>query len=355
TTGNPKGVMYTHRSGYLNAICNLLEVNMTADSVYLWTLPMFHCSGWCYTWGVTALGATHVCLRKVDPHEIIRRINTYKVSHFCGAPIVLKTVLEGAQAAGLKRFEHSVTVSTAAAPPSPTVIAQMMAMNVRVIHVYGLTETYGPVTVCEIQPEWRALPLQDQARLMARQGVPYLLSEDLQILDAQGRPVPADGKTLGEVCMKGNIVMKGYFDNPQATQEALREGWFHSGDLGVMHSDGYIELRDRAKDIIISGGENISTIEVENTIYTHPSVSDVAVVSRPDEKWGEVPVAFVTTKAESRLTEEEIISHCREHLAGFKAPKEVFFEVLPRTSTGKVQKYLLRERMWKGKSKKIQG
>ena len=355
TTGNPKGVMYTHRSAYLNAICNLLEMRMGADSVYLWTLPMFHCNGWCYVWGVTAVGGTHVCVRAISPAGIIAQIREHRVTHFCGAPIVLRMVVEGAQAAGIRRFERALTVSTAAAPPSPTVIEQMLKLNVDVIHVYGLTETYGPTTVCEVQAAWRERPSAERSHLMARQGVPYVLSEDLQVLGADDRPVPADGKTLGEVCMQGNIVAKGYYENPEATAKAFRGGWFHSGDLGVMHPDGYIELRDRAKDIIISGGENISTIEVENVLYGHPAVADVAVVSRPDEKWGEVPVAFVTPKDGTAPTEAELIEFCRANLAHFKAPKAVYFQALPRTSTGKVQKFVLRERMWEGHDKRIGG
>ena len=355
TTGLPKGVMYTHRSAYLNAACNLLEMNMSADSIYLWTLPMFHCNGWCYTWGVTALGATHVCLRTVSPAEIITQISEHKVSHLCGAPVVLRMVIDGARDAGLDKFPHPVKVSTAAAPPSPTVIEGMLKLNVDVIHVYGLTETYGPTTVCEIQPGWKDLPTKELAKLMVRQGVAYLLAEDLQVFDEAGNPVPADGETMGEVCMQGNIVAKGYYENPQATKESFRDGWFHSGDLGVMHPDGYIELKDRAKDIIISGGENISTIEVENVLYQHAGVEDVAVVSRPDEEWGEVPVAFVTAKDGENLEESELIEFCRNNLAHFKAPKSVFFQVLPRTSTGKVQKYVLREKMWEGKEKRIQG
>jgi fatty-acyl-CoA synthase len=355
TTGSPKGVMYTHRSVYLNATCDLLQMNMSADSVYLWTLPMFHCNGWCYTWGVTALGATHVCLRKAAPREIVTQIAEHQVTHFCGAPIVLRMVADGANELGLQRFGHGAKVSVAAAPPSPAVIESMLALNVDVVHVYGLTETYGPTTVCEIQPGWRKLPPAELSRKMARQGVPYLLSEDLQVLDKQGRPVPGDGETLGEVCMKGNIVMQGYYKNPEATAEALRGGWFHSGDLGVMHADGYIELRDRAKDIIISGGENISTIEVENALYAHPAVQDCAVVSRPDEQWGEVPVAFVTLREGARASEADLIGFVRGRLAHFKAPKAVLFQALPRTSTGKVQKYVLREKLWAGREKRISG
>jgi len=355
TTGRPKGVMYTHRGAYLNGICNLLEMGMGPDSVYLWTLPMFHCNGWCYTWGVAAVGGTHVCLRKVEPGAIVAAIEEAGATHFCGAPIVLRMVAEGAQAAGIEAFPRRLRVSTAAAPPSPTIIAAMLRLNVDVVHVYGLTETYGPTTVCEIQPAWRDLPAMELAQRMARQGVPYMLAEDVRVFDADGREVPHDGATLGEVCMRGNIVMKGYFRNPEATAEAMRGGWFHSGDLGVTHPDGYIELKDRAKDIIISGGENISTIEVENALYAHPAVQDTAVVSRPDERWGEVPVAFVALRPGQTASEAELIEHCRGCLAHFKAPKAVFFEELPRTSTGKVQKFVLRERFWSGQEQRIRG
>jgi len=355
TTGNPKGVMYTHRSTYLNATCDLLQMNMASESVYLWTLPMFHCNGWCYTWGVTAIGGTHVCLRKVGPAEIVRKIQEHGVTHFCGAPIVLRMVADGARELGIARFPHRSKVSVAAAPPSPAVIESMFKLNVDVVHVYGLTETYGPTTVCEVQPAWHKLADSERAVVMARQGVPYILSEDLEVLDANDQPAPRDGKTLGEVCMRGNIVMKGYYKNPQATDEALRSGWFHSGDLGVMHPDGYIELRDRAKDIIISGGENISTIEVESVLYGHRAVLDVAVVSKPDKTWGEVPVAFVTLRPGESATEAELIAFVRERLAHYKAPKHVIFDTLPRTSTGKVQKFVLRDRMWAGQEKRIGG
>jgi fatty-acyl-CoA synthase len=353
TTGKPKGVMYTHRSVYLNALCNLLEIAMRPDSVYLWTLPMFHCSGWCYTWAVTALGATHVCLRKLGPAAVVGAIQGYGVTHLCGAPIVLQMIADGAKELGVRRFEPGLTLSTAAAPPSPKVIERMLDLNVEVIHVYGLTETYGPTTVCEIQHDWRDRPVAERARLMARQGVPYELAQDLDILDAEGKPVPRDGQSLGEVCMRGNIVMKGYFDDPEATARAMHDGWFHSGDLGVMHPDGYIELKDRAKDIIISGGENISTIEVENVLMGHPAVRDAAVVAKPDEKWGEVPVAFVALQTAGSATEADLIGWCRERLAHYKAPKSVIFEELPRTSTGKVQKFMLRERFWQGRATRI--
>ena len=355
TTGNPKGVMYTHRSAYLNAVCNTIEMRMGHESVYLWTLPMFHCNGWCYTWGVTAVGGTHVCLRNVAPLEVVKAIQKENVSHFCGAPIVLRMVADGALELGVIKFDHGVRVSTAAAPPSPAVIQAMLELNVDVTHVYGLTETYGPTSVCELQASWIELEMEKKTNLMARQGVPYILAEDLQVLDKNDIPVAADGQTLGEVCMKGNIVAKGYFKNPEATQEAFRNGWFHSGDLGVMHPDGYIELKDRAKDIIISGGENISTIEVENVLYSHPDITDVAIVSKPDEKWGEIPVAFITPRDGSDLKAATVIEYCRQRLAHFKAPKEVYFEELPRTSTGKVQKFVLRDRFWKDQNKKIGG
>ncbi len=355
TTGRPKGVVYTHRSAYMNAVCSVMQMQMNHESVYLWTLPMFHCNGWCYVWGVNAVGARHVCVRAVNEKSVVQTIQSQTVSHFCGAPVVLRMVADGAVALGIKRFEHGVRVATAAAPPSPSIIEAMLALNVDVLHVYGLTETYGPVTICEVQPKWKQLSGKDLSHKMARQGVTATLAEGLAVLDKNDQPVPADGETLGEVCMRGNIVMKEYLNNPEATAKALRNGWFHSGDLGVVHLDGYVELRDRSKDIIISGGENISTIEVENALYGHEGVADVAVVSKPDEKWGEVPVAFVTPKAGVDLTQEGVIAFCRKKLAHFKAPKAVFFRELPRTSTGKVQKYLLREEMWKGSKKRIAG
>ena len=355
TTGNPKGVIYTHRSTYLNAVCGVLQSTLSADAVYLWTLPMFHCNGWCYTWGVTAMGGTHVCLREVESQQIIRSIQQNKVTHFNGAPIVLKMVADGARMLGVERFPMAVKATTAAAPPSPALIKSMLDLNISVVHVYGLTETYGPTTVCEIQPKWRDLPIDELTRLMARQGVPFVLSEDLQVLNEQGEPVPEDGITMGEVCMRGNIVAKGYYKNATATAKAMRGGWFHSGDLGVMHPDGYIELKDRAKDIIISGGENISTIEVENILHGHPTVDDVAVVSKPDDTWGEVPVAFINLRAGVDPNAEELRDYCRSNMAHFKVPKDFIFEPLPRTSTGKVQKFVLRDRLWAGNETRIRG
>ncbi|RMF90654.1 MAG: long-chain-fatty-acid--CoA ligase [Nitrospinota bacterium] len=353
TTGRPKGVMYHHRGAYLNALGEVLETGMNSDSVYLWTLPMFHCNGWCFTWGVTAIGGTHVCLRKFDPAAVFALIQQERVTHFCGAPTVLISLVNHPAAQGF-RLDYPLRVVTAAAPPSPTILQKMEELGAEVTHVYGLTETYGPHTVCEWQAPWDALSPEERARKKARQGVPYIIAgTDLRVVDEQMRDVPADGTTMGEVVMRGNNVMKGYFKQPEATAEAFRGGWFHSGDLGVMHPDGYIELRDRKKDIIISGGENISTIEVEQTIARHPAVLEVAVIAIPDDKWGEVPKAFVTLKPGMTATEEEIITFCREHLAHFKCPKAVEFGELPKTSTGKIQKYLLREKEWAGYEKRI--
>jgi fatty-acyl-CoA synthase len=352
TTGRPKGVMYTHRGAYLNSLGELLETKMTSDSVYLWTLPAFHCNGWCYPWAVTAIGATHLCLRKFEPGETWRLIREAGVTHFCGAPTILIALVNhpGAQAGPLP---HKLIVSTAAAPPSPTIIAQMEALGAEIIHVYGLTEVYGPYTVCEWQPQWNALPTDEQARIKARQGVGYIVADDPRVVDEEMRDVPADGETVGEVIMRGNNTMKGYYNDPEATANAFRGGWFHSGDLAVMHPDGYIELRDRQKDIIISGGENISTIEVERVVARHPAVLDVAVIAIPDDYWGEVPKAFVMLKPGTTASAEEIIAFSRTHLAHFKCPKAVEFGELPKTSTGKTQKFVLREREWAGYTKRI--
>ncbi len=354
TTGRPKGVMYTYRGAYLNALGEVIEAGLTSDSVYLWTLPMFHCNGWCYTWAVTAVGGTHVCLDKFEPATAWSIIQQRAVSHFCGAPTVL-IALANDPAAHSAKLQRPLTVVTAAAPPSPTIIGQMEALGARIIHVYGLTETYGPYTVCEWQSRWDALEPPQRARLKARQGVGYVVADRVRVVDEQMNDVPADGETMGEVVMHGNDVMKGYFDQPEATAEAFRGGWFHSGDLGVMHPDGYIELRDRAKDIIISGGENISTIEIERVIAGHPDVLEVAIVGVPDEKWGEVPKAFVVPKPGANPSAEAIIAYCRQHLAHFKCPKHVELGELPKTSTGKVQKYVLREREWKGFESRIYG
>ncbi|MCC6313850.1 MAG: long-chain-fatty-acid--CoA ligase, partial [Thermomicrobiales bacterium] len=347
TTGRPKGVMYTHRGAYLNSLGELLETRMSADSVYLWTLPMFHCNGWCYPWAVTAIGATHICLRKLEPARVWELIRERGVTHFCAAPTVL-IALVNAPEAPTEPLGRPLIVSTAAAPPSPTIIRQVEALGVEIVHVYGLTEVYGPYTVCAWQPHWDALPEDERARLKARQGVGYLIADDARVVDGQMRDVPADGATLGEVIMRGNNTMKGYYNDPATTETAFRGGWFHSGDLAVMHPDGYIELRDREKDIIISGGENISTIEVEQVICAHPDVLEAAVIAIPDDFWGEAPKAFVALKPGHALTADELIAHCRGKLAGFKIPRAVAFGELPKSSTGKVQKFALREREWAG-------
>ena len=344
TTGNPKGVVYHHRGAYLNCLGDGVTWAMPHAPVYLWTLPMFHCNGWCFTWAISAYGGTHVCLRRVEAGAIFQAITAHGVTHFCGAPIVLN-LLNNASEDERIPLDHRVEVMTAAAPPPAAVIARMEEAGFHVTHVYGLTEVYGPATVCAWHDEWNALPLDEQAALKARQGMPYATLDGLMVADPEAlEPVPADGKTMGEVFMRGNTVMKGYLDNPQATEEAFAGGWFHTGDLGVVHADGYIELRDRAKDIIISGGENISTIEVEGALYRHPAVLEAAVVARPDETWGETPCAFVTLKDGADANEAALIDFCRGELAHYKCPKTVVFGALPKTSTGKVQKYVLRER-----------
>jgi fatty-acyl-CoA synthase len=340
TTGLPKGVMYTHRGAYLNALAEAAHALLDTSSVYLWTLPMFHCNGWCFPWAVTARGATHICLRKVDPPLIWRLINDEGVTHFNGAPTVLVMLLSDAAAAPVKR---NVLVTTAGAPPSPAIISRMQEMGFEINHVYGLTETYGPITICDWHPEWEALDTDERARRKSRQGVAMVTADRVRVVDDELRDVPADATTMGEVVMRGNNVMKGYFRDPKATKTAFRGGWFHSGDLGVMHPDGYIELRDRAKDIIISGGENVSTIQVEQALVHHPDVLEAAVVAMPDEKWGERPMAFVTLRTGAALTEAELIAFSRQTLPGFKAPAAVEFGDLPKTSTGKIKKYELRE------------
>ncbi len=344
TTGNPKGVVLHHRGAYLNAIGNSLTWSLGDAPVYLWTLPMFHCNGWCFTWTITAHGGTHVCLRKVEAAAIFDAIATQGVNRFCGAPIVLNMIIN-APADARGQFDHKVDVMTAAAPPPAAVIAAMERDGFHVTHVYGLTEVYGPVTVCAWHGEWDAFDIEEQAALKARQGVAYVTLDGLGVMHQEsGEMTPADGATIGEVVMRGNTVMKGYLKNAPATEEAFAGGWFHTGDLGVMHEDGYIELKDRAKDIIISGGENISTIEVEDVLYKHDAVLEAAVVGRPDEIWGETPCAFVTLKAGAEVTPEELIAFCRDNMARYKAPKTVVFGDLPKTSTGKVQKFTLRER-----------
>jgi fatty-acyl-CoA synthase len=352
TTGMPKGVMYSHRGAYLNALGEVGALGLSKDTVFLWTLPMFHCNGWCMPWALTAAGATHVCLRGVDPPKIFALIERHGVTNFNGAPTVLLMLASDPAAAGV-HFDPPIHVCTGGAPPSPTLLERMEQLGVRITHLYGLTETYGPHVLCEMQSEWDGLDTTARARVMSRQGVPYTHAVYLRVVDEEMRDVPADAETMGEVVMRGNNVMMGYYEDPEATARAFRGGWFHSGDVGVLHPDAYIELRDRSKDIIISGGENISTIEVENTIYQHPDVQEVAVVAMPHAKWGEVPKAFVTRKPGSSATEEDIIAFTRERLSHFKCPKAVEFCELPKTSTGKIQKFKLREREWTGREKRI--
>ncbi len=351
TTGRPKGVMYTHRGAYLNALAELLHSRHHPQSVYLWTLPMFHCNGWCTTWAIVAIGGTSVCLRAVDPGEIWQLIETEGVSHLNGAPTVLISLANHPSA---KPFGRDFTITTAGAPPSPTIIGQMNSLGARIVHVYGLTETYGPYTVCEYQEGWEDLDDPARVKLQARQGVAYLGADPIRVVDDSLNDVPRDGSTMGEVVMRGNNVMAGYFADAEATAAAFRGGWFHSGDLAVWHPDGYIELRDRAKDIIISGGENISTIEVEQAIVSHPAVLEAAVVAIPHETWGERPKAYVTLKPGTDADPGHIIEHVRARLAHFKAPDEVeVVDALPKTSTGKIQKFVLRERAWEGRDRRI--
>ncbi|ERT20110.1 acyl-CoA synthetase [Pseudomonas putida SJ3] len=345
TTGNPKGVVYHHRGAYLNALGNQMTWAMGHRPVYLWTLPMFHCNGWCYPWTITALAGTHVFLRRVDPQKILNLIREHRVTHLCGAPIVLNALVNMPEAAKAA-IEHPVQAMVAGAAPPAKVIGAVEEMGIHVTHTYGLTEVYGPVTVCAWHDEWNELALEERARIKSRQGVRYPTLDGLMVADPQTlEPVARDGNTLGEIFMRGNTVMKGYLKNPEATAEAFRDGWFHTGDLAVWHADGYVEIKDRLKDIIISGGENISTIEVEDALYKHPAVLEAAVVARPDEKWGETPCAFIALKPGREDTREaDITGWCREHLAGFKVPKTVVFGELPKTSTGKIQKYVLRDR-----------
>ncbi len=344
TTGVPKGVMFTHRGAYLNALGEVMEHGLDAGAVYLWTLPLFHCNGWCFPWAVTAAGGRHVCLRKVDPVEICRLIEAEGVTHLCGAPVVLQTLAQHCSQNGI-RFGHGLKIVTAGAPPSPAVIRAGEQMGAEIAHVYGLTETYGPHTISAWRPEWDSLDPGERAQRKARQGVPYIVAgTDLRVVDPQMRDLPADGVTMGEVIMRGNNVMLGYYNNPEATAEAFRGGWFHSDDLAVVHPDGYIEIRDRQKDIVISGGENISSVEVEKVIAEHPAVLEAAIVAMPDPKWGEAPKAYVGLKPGSQATAEEIIEFCRARLAHFKCPREVEFGPLPRTATGKIRKNELRQR-----------
>ena len=343
TTGNPKGCVYHHRGAYLNAIGNMTTMGVSHHSRYLWTLPMFHCDGWTFTWAVTAAMGTHVCLRKVDPALIFSLIESEDVTHMCGAPIVLN-MLANASPDIQKTAKQRVEIATGGAAPPSSVIEAMEAIGFNVTHLYGLTETYGPATVCIPQDDWPELALQERSGRMARQGVHYVTLDDAQVMHSDTLDAIAnDGSTIGELMIRGNTVMKGYLKNPQATKEAFAGGWFHTGDLGVQHADGYIEIKDRAKDIIITGGENVSTLEVEETLYRHPAILEAAVVAKPDEKWGETPCAFVTLHETGSASEEEIIEFCRAHMAGFKVPKTVIFGPLPKTSTGKIQKFALRD------------
>ena len=344
TTGDPKGVVTHHRGAYLLAQGNALTMSMPKHSVYLWTLPMFHCNGWCFPWTMSAISGTHVCLRQVRADKIWHSISEYKVTHLCGAPIVMSVIVD-ADDIDKRKINHSVQFLTAAAPPPEKILTEMNRSGFNVTHLYGLTETYGPAVVNDWQDHWSKLTQEDQARLKARQGVRYLPLEGLDVLDPiTMKPVPRDGKTLGEVMFRGNVVMKGYFKNPKATQEAFSGGWFHSGDLGVMHPDGYLQLKDRSKDIIISGGENISSIEIEEVLYRHDAVEIAAVVAMPHKKWGETPCAFIQTIDKHGISEGELKTWCMKFLASYKVPKKFVFTTIPRTSTGKIQKFLLRDK-----------
>jgi fatty-acyl-CoA synthase len=344
TTGNPKGVVYHHRGAYLNAVSNIVSWGMPPHPVYLWTLPMFHCNGWCFTWSIAAAAGTNICLRRVDAKMIFDLIRRHRITHYCGAPIV-HNLLINAPAELKQGIAHTVSCLVAGAAPPAAVIEGMEKMGFNMTHVYGLTETYGPAAVCAKQDEWNELPLEQRAGLNGRQGVWYHMQQGMTVLDPVTMDaVPWDGESIGEVMFRGNLTMKGYLKNPGATDEAFAGGWFHSGDLAVMHPDGYVKIKDRSKDIIISGGENISSLEVEDALYRHPAVLAAAVVAQPDSKWGEVPCAFIELKEGAQPTEQEIIAHCRARMAHFKVPRHVVFGSLPKTSTGKIQKFILRER-----------
>jgi len=353
TTGTPKGVMFTHRGAYNNSLGEGIMMPLSSSTVFLWTVPMFHCNGWCHTWAVTGVGGRHVCLRKVEPDIIWELILKEGVTHCNGAPVVWIALLN--HPGRPEKLDWELVIATGGAPPSPTLLDQLHAIGARVNHLYGLTETYGPHTMCVPQDHWSDLSNADLAVKNARQGISYINADPVRVVDEEMNDVPADGDTMGEVVMRGNNVMKGYYNEPEATAEAFRGGWFHSGDVGVMHPDGYIELRDRSKDIIISGAENISSIEVEQCIYRHDAVLEVAIIGVPHERWGETPRAYVTLKEGATATEEEIIAFCRKHIAHYKCPTSVTFCELPKTSTGKIQKYALRAEAWEGKEKNIQG
>ena len=346
TTGNPKGVVYSHRGAALNALGNVLAMGLNTSSIYLWTLPLFHCNGWTHPWAVTAVGGTHVCLRAIDPAEVFRLIDAEHVTHMAAAPIVLSMLIHAPDEAKPKTAKTiPVQIATGGAAPPSKVIDDMETMGFKITHLYGLTESYGPSLICEMQAEWEELPLAARAQKMARQGVPHVLAGDYRVVDPQTMaPVPADGKTIGEIMLRGNTVMKGYLKNPEDTVKASSGGWFHSGDLAVMHPDGYAEVKDRSKDIIISGGENISSLEVEEALYQHPDIMEAAVVARPDDKWGETPCAFITLKPNVDQPDiDDLRAFCREHLANYKLPSHFVFSVLPKTQTGKIQKTVLRE------------
>ncbi|WP_018335090.1 acyl--CoA ligase family protein [Actinomycetospora chiangmaiensis] len=362
TTGKPKGVQYHHRGAYLNSFGEIVHSYHDPSSVYLWTLPMFHCNGWCTPWAITAIGGTHVCLREVRGDVIWRLIGEHRVTHLNGAPTVVTTIMNAAEA---RELDYALVVTTAGAPPSPTTILEMERLGFRVVHVYGLTEVYGPYTVCQWQDDWAALDPTERAKLQARQGVAMVQADPVRVVEVLGEDVtdwasvdlvdvPADGSTMGEIVMRGNNVMSGYYRDDEATAKAFAGGWYHSGDLGVMHSDGYVELRDRAKDVIISGGENISTVEVEQAVLSHPAVLEAAVVGVPDERWGERPKAFITLRQGRTVEPDEVVEHVKTQIARYKAPREVeVIEELPKTSTGKIQKFELRAKEWGGQERKI--
>ncbi|MGQ0574577.1 MAG: acyl--CoA ligase family protein [Pseudonocardia sp.] len=350
TTGRPKGVMYHHRGAYLQALAMVGHTQLSPSSVHLWTLPMFHCNGWCFPWAVTAAAGTHVCLPRVDPAQVWRLIREEGVTHLEGAPTVLSMLAYAPEAAPLPR---TVRIATGGAPPSPAILRRMGELGFDVTHLYGLTETFGPVMICDWRPEWNDLDPGEQARLKARQGVGNMISCTARVVAKDGTDVAADGASVGEIALRGNNVMLGYLDDPEATAAAAPDGWFRTGDLGVVHPDGYVELRDRSKDVIVSGGENIASVEVEQAIAEHPAVLEVAVIAVPDERWGEVPAAYVALHSGAEATAEEIVAHVRERLARFKAPKHVVFGELPKTSTGKVQKFVLRDRAWEGTERRI--
>lgn len=342
TTSRPKGVVYNHRGAYLNSLASLSMHGMNSNPVYLWTVPMFHCNGWCLIWGLAAVGGTNVCFRRVSPKEIFDAVVLHNVTHMGGVPTVLNMIINSGD---VKPLPHEVGIMTGGSPPPPSILEKVEELGFRVSHLYGLTETYGPGTLCLWRPEWDALPRQERYRLKSRQGVEHFALEEVDVRDpATGESVPSDGKTVGEIMFRGNTVMSGYYKDVEATKEAFEGGWFRSGDLAVKHEDGYLEVKDRLKDVVISGGENVSTVEVETVLYRHPAVLEAAVVGRPDEHWGQTPCAFVKLKDGFEVSSEEIMEFCRENLPRYMAPKTVIFEDLPRTSTGKIQKFLLREK-----------